>query len=245
MAEKETKEPQKEPTIVPRYYELEQFKRSVNRKIWFVIAFLGVVTLCSLFFAVASFIRPIPVVVLDKEGKASLFTETASSRQPMDEVRINYFTKEFLQRFIGVDSVLVEEDLEKALNMMTPVFRKLIKENDSEIARRGQFKDKNVRSHFADLKITLGKYDPNAPNGKIYLLVQGKIVFEPRFGSAEPAQGGEESELARWFVSQIVLQRVSVTELTIHGLLVDFCQTKYFPTKEDLDKYKLEKATRP
>ena len=245
MEEKATKEPRKETIIVPHYYELEEFRRSVNRKIWFVIAFLGVVTLCSLFFAVLSFIRPIPVVVLDKGGQAALYTETASSRQSMDEVRINYFTKEFLQSFIGVDSVLVQDDLQKALNMMTPVFRKLIKANDEELARRAEFKDRNVKSHFEDQKITLGKYDPNASTGKIYLLAQGKIVFEPRFGSVEPAQGGAEPELARWFVSQIVLQRVSVTELTIHGLLVDFCQTKYFPTKDDLDKYKLEKATRP
>ncbi len=244
MSQKEDKK-QKDPVIVPRYYELEEFRRSINRKIWVMIAFLGVVTLVSLLIALASFIRPIPVVVLDKDGKAGLFTETASAALPMDEVRINYFTKEFLQTFIGVDSIMIDEDLKKSLNMMTPVFRKLIKENNEELARRGQFKDKNVKSHFEELKVTVGKYDPNDPNGKIYLLVQGKLVFEPRFGTLEPASGGTESELARWFVSQIVLQRIRVTELTIHGLLVDYCQTTYFPTKADLEKYKLEKAARP
>jgi hypothetical protein len=230
----------KETTLVPRYYELEQFRRSTNRKIWLGMTFLFVVTVLSLFLALVAFARPVPVVMLDSRGRPLLFEDTASPRREMTDVRIEYFAEEFLENFVGVDSAAVEENLQKALNMMTPRYRKIVSLDTEELSRRRQYLGQNLRSRFGDLKIRIGKYDPNDEQGKIYLLASGKMVFEPRFGELEG-----EGEVAKWFLSQLVLQRAPVTKLSIHGLQVDFCYTKIFENAAELEKHMLEKIRKP
>ena len=224
----------------PRYYELEVFRRSVNRKLWIGMATLAVVAVLSLGLALIAFARPIPVVAFDSLGRPILFEDTATPRRQLTDIRIEHFAKEFISTYVGVDSASIVEDLEKSLNMMTPDFRNKIAMDKKELAGRKQYENQNIRSVIGDWKVRIGKYDPEDISGKVYLLVSGKMNFEPRFGEMEG-----EGEVARWFVTQIVLQRVPVTKISIHGLLASYCHTRYFDSEDALDKYKLEKASKP
>ena len=66
------------------------------------------------------------------------------------------------------------------------------------------------------------------------------MSFEPRFGKVDG-----EGQVARWFVAQLVLQRVPVTRISIHGLQAAYCHTDFFDTKEALDAHMLQKSSRP
>ena len=230
----------KADTIVPRYYEMETFRRSVNRKLWFGMTALVVVAVLSLGLALIAFARPVPVVVFDSEGKPILFEDTATPRRELSDIRIEYFAKEFIRTYVGVDSASITEDLKKALEMMTPVFRKALTENQKELAERGKYRGRNIRSLMSEWKVRIGKYNPEDMAGKIYLLVSGKMFFEPRFGELDG-----EGEVSRWFLVQLVLQRVPVTKISIHGMLTDYCHTRLFDTKESLEAHLAEKARRP
>ena len=227
-------------TIVPRYYEMESFRRSVNRKLWIGMTGLALVALFSLGLALIAFARPVPVVVFDQEGRPVLFEDTASPRREITDIRIEHFAKEFITTYAGVDSANIVEDLEKALNMMTPVFRKVVSTDQDELAERKKYVGQNIRSSFSEWKVRIGKYDPGDTAGKIYILASGKMTFEPRFGEVEG-----EGEVAKWFMTQLVLQRVPVTKISIHGLLADYCHTRMFNSKEALEKYQAERARRP
>jgi len=232
----------KERTERPRYYEIEQFRRSVNRKMWFVMLFLGTLTLLSLFTAFVAFARPIPVVVFDSKGRPVLFEDTVSPRQNMQDVRVEYFVQEFVRRWVGVDSVNIDDDMERALSMMTPAFRQVVMTNEDEISRRAKYKHQNVRSLIGDWKVRVGNYDHKKIDARINVLATGKMKFVPRFGEVAAEKPGEPTEVSRQFLSQIVLQRVPVTRVSIHGLLVEYCHTKFFENKKQLDAYMLERA---
>ena len=225
---------------IPRYYEMEVFRRSVNRKLWIGMGGLLVVTVISLGLALIAFARPVPVVVFDSKGRPILFEDTATPRRELSDVRIEYFAEEFIRAYVGVDSAAITEDLKKALSMMTPVFRKAVAENQKELAERGKYRGRNIRSVMSSWKVRIGKYDPEDLAGKVYLLVTGKMSFEPRFGEMDG-----EGEVSRWFVTQLVLQRVPVTKLSVHGLLVDYCHTSLFDTKAEIEAHMAEKARRP
>ncbi len=223
-------------SITPRYYEFDALKKSVSRKIWAGMGFMMLVTVFSLFLALVAAARPIPVVVYDN-GKPILFTDTTTPRHELTDLRIEYFTKVFLKKFICVDSARLEEDLQTALNMMTPVFRKVVFEDSTEMSNRKKYKNQNIKSFITEFSIRIGNYDQTDLNAKIHSLATGKINFEPRFGQLEG-----EGEVFRYFVSQIALQRVPVTLLSIHGLQLDFVYSKMFDDKSELEKYIVSQA---
>ena len=225
----------------PRYYEIEAFRRSVNRKLWLVMGFLGTTTLASLFLAFVAFARPLPVVAFDKRGRAILFEDTVSPRYTLSDVRIEYFTREFVRRWVGIDSVNVDEDTQGALNVMTPEFRKVVMADRREMSRRAGYKGKNVRSLFSDWRIRIGKYDPADKEGKVYVLASGKMTFVPRFGEVTGTDG--PSEVTRHFLTQLVLRRVPVTRVSVDGLQVGYSHTRFFTDRDQLEAYMLERAT--
>jgi hypothetical protein len=229
----------KTTAIIPKHYEIEAFRRSVNRKLWFALSSLFVVSVLSVGLALLSVAKPIPVVVFDS-GRPVLFEDTATPRRVLDEMRIEVFVEDFLELFVGIDSVSMADNLHGALELMTPEFRAVILADKEELARRKAYKGQNLRSRFSDLKIRIGDYDPQDANQDIYVLVSGKMVFEPRLGELD-GQG----EVSRHFLSQLALRRVATTKLTIHGLQVDYCHTRTFETAKDLDRHLLTKAARP
>jgi hypothetical protein len=226
----------KSDSIEPRFYELEAFRRSVGRKLWFGMILLFIVSLGSLLLALVAIAKPVPVVAFDSQGRPVLFEDTVTPRQKLEDVRIEYFVQEFVRRYVGVDSAAITEDLNAALAMMTPAFRQIVAADEAELARRKQYEGQNIRSAVRDWKVRIGAYKPEDTSGKVHVLVTGKMVFEPRFGELE---GG--GEVLRFFLSQIVLQRVPVTKISIHGLLVDFCHTRFFDSLQDLEVFALQR----
>ena len=226
--------------IAPRYYELEAFRKSVSLRLWLGMGFLFVAAVLSLGLALIAFARPIPVVVLDKSGRALLFKDTFSARHEMSDVRIEYFVEKFVRAYVGIDSANVAADLEDSLNMMTPVFRQVVAADTDDLARRKKYEGQNIQTSIGDWKVRIGKYDAADTKQRIHVLVTARMGFEPRFGQVEG-----EGKVERWFLSQIVLERVPVTKLSIHGLLVAYCDTRFFDEKADLDHYLGERAARP
>lgn len=227
-------------SIIPRYYEIETFRRSVNLKLWLIMTALVLISLASIFLALIAFSRPIPVVVYDTEGSPTLFTDTRTPRETLTDVRIEYFTREFIKNWVGVDSAAIEQDLEESLKMMTPRRRQIIVNDEEGLAKRNSYKEKNLKTFFSDWKVRIGRYDPKDLGGKINVISVGKVIFEPRFGKMEE----DDKPISRYFQSQLVMQRVPVTILSIHGMLVDFEQTKFFDSEADLNAYILGESSR-
>ena len=226
----------KHEAVVPRFYELESFRRSMGRRLWFGMGILGLVSLCSLFLALAAIAKPIPVVVFDSQGRPVLFEDTVTPRQKLEDVRVEFFVEEFVRHYVGVDSAAVTDDLNASLAMMTPTFRQVVAADEAELARRKQYEGQNIRSLITDWKVRIGAYRPEETTGKVHVLVTGKMLFAPRFGELEG-----NGEVSRFFMSQIVIQRVPVTKISIHGLLVDFCHTRFFDSQQDLEAFALQR----
>jgi len=235
-----TKKKETKDTIIPRYYEVETFRRSTNRKIWFGMIGLVVVAMTSIFLALVALARPIPVVVFDNEGQPTLFTDTRLPRQTLTDVRIEYFCRDFIKKWVGVDSAAINEYLEESLKMMTPRRREIIINDEAGLTKRNGYHEKNIKTFFPEWKVRIGRYDPQDLSGIIHVLVNGRVTFEPRFGEMESG----DSPVYRWFQSQLVLQRVPVSLVAIHGLQVDFEQTKFFDSEDDLNAYIMSEATR-
>jgi hypothetical protein len=51
----------------------------------------------------------------------------------------------------------------------------------------------------------------------------------------------ENGEIKRYFHTQMVLQRVPITEHSIHGVLVDFVNTKFFDSEDELRVFALKR----
>lgn len=226
----------KDTPLFPRFYELEEFRRSVNRKLWTaVLGLLGVAVL-SILLTLVCLLRPMPVVAFDSEGRPLLFSDTITPSLQIDEVRIQFFAERFLQTFVGVDSAAIDRDLTESLNMMTPQLREIVLHEGDEVKRRAKYDGANVRSHFEELQLKIAPFDPEDTNGKVHLIAWGRIVFEPRLGVADAPE-----RLEQYLYSQIVLQRCPVRKNSIHGVLVSFVNTRFFESEEDLKVFQLKR----
>lgn len=220
-------------TLLPPRLELEAFRRSVNRKLWAGIGILGFVAVACLALTVLAIIRPMPVLAFDARGRPILFEDTVTPRLQLSNLRIEYFAEEFLERFVGIDSANVSEDFSAALNMMTPRLRKIVIAEGKELARKRKHQNSNLKTTFEGVESKIGKYDPERPDERIHLIAHGRMVFGPKLGGLED---GEEP-VEQYFFTQLVLVRVPITRLSIHGLAVDFVHTKLFQTQAEMEAY--------
>jgi hypothetical protein len=219
-----------------RYYELEAFQRRVRRFQWSALVVCAVVACLALVVALFAIAKPIPVVAFDAAGRPILFEDTLSPRRKLEQVRVEAFTTDFLERFVGVDSANLDRDLAKALNMMTPRLQEIVVKDADEMRRRVQYQDANVRSRFVSLQTKTSPYDPEDGSVRVYLIAWGEIAYEPREGLVDDA---EQRRL--WFFSQLALQRVAVTRQDIHGVKVDYVNTRFFETEEQLRLFSLKR----
>jgi hypothetical protein len=219
--------------LLPPRLELEAFRRSVNRKLWFAVGFLGLVALGCILLALLAIIRPIPVLAFDARGRPILFEDTVTPRLELTNLRIEYFAEEFLEKFVGIDSANVTEDFSEALNMMTPRLRRIVIGEGKELERKKKHQGSNLKSRFEHVQLRIGSYDPEAPGERIHLIAHGRMIFEPKVGGlAEGAQPVEE-----YFFTQLVLVRVPISKLSIHGLEVDFVHTRFFGSNVEMEAF--------
>src|SRR5687768_6396884 len=150
--------------LLPPRIELEAFRRSVNRKLWFAIGCLGLVALGCILLALLAIIRPMPVLAFDSRGRPILFEDTVTPRLQLSNLRIEYFTGLFLEKFVGIDSTNVTEDFSAALNMMTPRLRKIVMQEGKELERKRKNQDANLRSRFEEVQVRIAPYDSEKPD---------------------------------------------------------------------------------
>lgn len=224
--------------ILPRMLEIERFRRSVNRKIWVMIGGLLVLTFLSLLMAFVAFARPVPVVVFDGQGRPILFEDTVAPRVRLDDVRIEYFVENFLERWAAVDSRSVEDDFAKAINMMTPRLRRIVMRDEAELGRRRRYTELNLKGTPKDVEVRIAPYDPEDVHGRVYAVMTGQMVLTPATGELV---GSKDHEYLQWLYSELTLARVPVSKESIHGLLVEDVMTKYFESKEDFDVFALKR----
>ncbi|MEQ8275142.1 MAG: hypothetical protein RMA76_09250 [Deltaproteobacteria bacterium] len=227
-------------SLRPEFVELEDFRRSVNRKIWFAVGGLVFVALAALGVAVVALARPIPVVVFDANWQPVLFEDTVRPRVEMANERVDTFTRHFLEKFSLVDSMDVEEDLSEATAMMTPRLRKIFLADEEEIARRRKTEDLNLKGRFEGLQIRLGDFDPGDVDARIYAVAWGAVVVTPKIHNSWAE--GEAPEHRQYYYAQIVLQRVPVSRASIHGLQVHHVKTWWFDSAEDLEVHRLQES---
>lgn len=219
-----------------RYYELEEFQRRVRRFQWAALGACAVIACLALVVALFAVAKPIPVVAFDAAGRPILFKDTVTPRLKLEQVRVEAFARDFLERFVGIDSTNLDRDLAKALNMMTPRLQEIVLHDADEMQRRAQYQDANVRSRFVKLQTKTSPYDPDDGSVRVYVIAWGEIAYEPREGLVD----GSELH-RRWFFSQIALQRVAVTEQSIHGVKVDYVNTRFFADEEQLRMFSLKR----
>lgn len=219
--------------LLPPRLELEVFRRSVNRKLWAGIGILGVVAVGCLGLTALALIRPMPVLAFDARGRPILFEDTVTPRLQLSDMRIEYFTEQFLEKFVGIDSSNVTEDFSASLNMMTPRLRKVVVAEGTELERKRKHQGSNLKSTFEEVSIRIGEYDPAATGSRIHLIAHGTMTFGPKLG----ALAEEDQPVEQFFFTQLVLVRVPITKLSIHGLEVDFVHTRFFDTKAELEAY--------
>lgn len=225
----------------PKYYELEQFRRSVNRKIWTVVCGSLLISLLCVGLAALHVLKPIPVVAFDQEGRAMMFADTMSPRLTLERVRVEYFSERFLELFVGIDSASIERDFADALNMMTPRLREIMMNDEGELARRAELADANVHSRFDGLTVKMADYDPEDTGAKVYAVATGKMVFEPRVGVLPEEEG--RGVITKHLFSELVFHRVPISKVAIHGMLVDYVHTKVFDNEEQLRVFALKRRS--
>jgi hypothetical protein len=219
--------------LLPPRLELEAFRRSVNRKLWFAIGCLGMVALGSILLALLAIIRPMPVLAFDARGRPILFEDTVTPRLQLSNLRIEYFAELFLEKFVGIDSANISEDFSEALNMMTPRLRQIVMQEGKELERKRKHQDANLKSRFEEVQVRIGPYDPEKPEERVHLIAFGRMTFEPKLGGLE--DGAKPVE--QYFFTQLVLVRVPITKLSIHGLEVDFAHTRFFGSKPEMEAF--------
>lgn len=217
-------------TSTPRYYDIEQYRRTGSRKQWAAIAILACTTLASSGISFALAIKPAPVIAFDSQGKPILFEDTYAPATRTDRVRVDWFAQYFLEKFVAIDSSRLDRDLADALNLMTPRMREIELKDGAEIARRRQYRDGNVRSHLEQLEIRIGDFDPNDLSQPIYLYAWGQHVFEPLLGKVD-----NDSKTVRFVFFKMMLTREPVAKEIPHGLLISHFEWYSFETQDELD----------
>lgn len=218
--------------VWPELTELEAFRRSVNRKLWAGMGGLTAVAIMALGVALVAFARPIPVVVLDGEGRPVLFEDTVTPRLRMENVRVEAFSEAFLERFACVDSLDVAEDFSKALNMMTPRWRRVVLGEPKEAERRAKYKELNLKSRIQKLDLKIAPYNPDDSSAVIYVVATGVLRFTPKMGVLADSP---DHQMDQYVYAELALQRVPVARESIHGLLVDYVHVRYFDSAEALE----------
>jgi hypothetical protein len=210
-----------------RYSDIEEFRRAQSRKLWAAIAFMGGTNIVAVAVVAIVAIRPVPVIAFDSHGKAMVFKDTSTGSLQTDEVRVRQFTREFLDRFVGVDATRLQEDLKVALNMMTPLTRELVIKEGAQVERRKKYEGTDVRSSFPELEIRVEDFDPAAMDKDIHLFAWGRQEFSQIYGASPP--------VSQWIFIKAILERQVVRELTPYGLLVKYIEYSSYTDKDKME----------
>ncbi len=211
------------------HLELDAFRRSVDRRLWLGMGLLAVVALGALCVALALAVRPMPVVAFDGTGRPIVFRDTRTPALEMDELRVKAFVTDFLKAFVALDSSRIDEDLAASTAMMTPRFRRVFLADQAAVERRAQFRQLRARARLGKLTFRIAPFRADDVTGQIYVMAYGPMVLRPLNAGADDDRLQRQHILVR-----LVLQRAPVSDVTIHGLMVDAATVRLFDTNEAL-----------
>lgn len=211
--------------------DIEVFRRSVNRRFWALLGLQGFITLACVFYAILIAVKPPPVVEIN-DGRPILYRDTGTPALETTKVRVAFFVREFLDRYVGIDATRLESDFQKALSMMSERQKALELNERTQIERRLQYENTDVVSHFADFDLRIAEFDPAAMDEDIYLFAWGRQEFRSLFGDEDP--------VSRYFLVKMRVERRVVTMENPYGLLVKDIRYDSFAEARHLKSAKLK-----
>lgn len=183
----------------------------------------GLLILTLLFMSVTILIvaRRAPVVIrVDDVGNAVVIRDLAGNNAPSD-VEVTAFAKDFLRAYLELNSLTVQKDLARALNMMTKKYqaahlRELKTENFlSKVIKA------NIQTQLELKEISITSKLPM----RVYLDVRG-------ITSTTPLEDPHATPTRHGLIAKLTLVIVPRTERTANGLLVEDYRQQIVPLEE-------------
>lgn len=192
-----------------KYYEIWRLHESWFRNSRMIVLTLAGFVLLLLMGFIYSVRRPPALIVVDELGKAVYIQNYEHLEQRALQPEIRYFVKTFLDNYSAPNSEKIYDQMARALNMMTPAFGDIHKE---EIEKSGVIK-----------KIEEAKIKTNLVFKKITIDETGESLFIEVLGISEvfPLKSLQSDPRRHGFKAQMRLVFCPRTEKTPHGLLVD------------------------
>jgi len=210
-----------------QYYDIEEFRRATNRKMWAVIGVSAFTSFIALLIALLAVSKPTPVIAYDSQGRPVVFEDSVTPRVQMDEIRVEAYMRSFSELWVGIDSDTVAKDFKKAVGLMTPRLRDIVVTEGAELKTRSGYLGQDVGTVFQDVQVKIADYDIEDTSADVHGVVWGKAVFKQKL-----AQGSEI--MPKYFVMKTKLERVPLTVKNPWGLEVDFVETKLFDNEDAL-----------
>ena len=211
-----------------QYFEIEEFRRQTNKKMWAVIGVSALTSFIALLIALLAVSKPTPVIAYDSSGRPVVFEDSVTPRVKLEQVRVEAFIREFLELWVAVDSDTVAKDYKKAVARMSPRLRDIVVTEGKELEARAIYLDQGVETQFENLDVRIGDYDEESTTADIYGTIFGKMNF------VQKSLGGRDERLSRFFIMKAKLERVPLTVENPWGLEVDFVETDFFETEDAL-----------
>ena len=185
------------------------------------LLFVCIIAVLFLSITVVIVSRKPPVVVrVDEIGNARVIQDLETNNTPAD-VEITAYAKEFLRAYLELNSLTVQKDLTRALNMMTKKYQQA---HLRELQAEGFLKkiiNANIQTQIEIRDISITSKMP----ARVYLDVRG-------ITSTTPLEDPHATATKHGFLSKLTLVLVPRTELTPNGLLVEDYRQEIIPLEE-------------
>lgn len=185
------------------------------------IAGLLIVALMFMTIAMVVVAKKAPVVIrVDDVGNAVLIRDLDENNTPSD-VEINAFAKDFLRSYLELNSLSVQKDLARALNMMTKKYQAAhLRELKAD-----NFLEKIIKANVqTQLELKHIEITSKLPT-RVYLDIRAVT-------STSPLEDPHATPTRHGLIARLTLDLVPRTERTPNGLLVEEYRQQMVPLEE-------------
>lgn len=171
--------------------------------------------------------KPPIVIRVDQVGNASAIADLSANNLPSD-VEIIAFSKDFLRSYIEVNSLTVQKDLARALNMMSRRFQSAHLRELKQEDFLGKIIRANIHSELEIKQINI----TSKLTSRAEIDVRGITATSPlEDNHAPPSRQG--------FIAKLTLLYVDRTDKTPNGLVVEDYRSETVPLQELLESEKV------
>ncbi|HEX5037919.1 MAG TPA: VirB8/TrbF family protein [bacterium] len=192
------------------------------------VAALLVVAMVVMSVTVVIVVRKPPVVIrVDEVGNAVPINDLATNNAPSD-VEMTAFGKDFLRAYLELNSLTIQKDLARALNMMTKRFQSAhLRELKAENFLQKIIKA-NIQTQLELKHIAITSKTP----ARAYLDIRA-------ITSTTPLEDAHATPTRHGLIAKLTLVLVPRTERTPNGLLVEDYRQQIVPLEEMLGPEKV------